>query len=339
MILILAEQCEVNVNMVTEILDHYQASWFRLNGEDFPLQRRLHIELTPNGPEGILQDAEGRGAGLCDVRSVWSRRQGKPTLGSGLSPGQQELMRKECVYSLQGYYSLLAHASWMNDYWMESKAVNKIYQLNSARACGLIIPATLITQHPAAARRFCEQYDWKVICKVISQSGYVEGDETRLGKVIYANRLDESPHLDLDRVRRAPTLFQEYVEKQYELRVTIVGNKVFATALDSQASERSKVDWRRYDISNTPYYSYCLPHCVEQRLLLLMRCLGLEFGAVDLIRNRQGEYVFLEVNPGGQWGWVENMTGHPIYEAVARWLMERGGQDERITRIAVSACI
>ena len=326
MILILAQNYELNVNNVCQILDHYGARWFRLNGEDIPLRTSVHLECSGQGQSGALTAENGEPVPQAAIRAVWSRRHGQAELGDALSAGQKKFIRKECGYTLLGFYSLLDHAAWMNDYFREQKAVNKLYQLAMAKACGLRIPDTLVTQDPEAARGFYDRHAGAVLCKAISQSGHVPKDDTRRrGQQIYANVLAEEALDDLERVRYAPTLFQRYVDKDYELRVTVVGNAVFAAAIESQRSERTKVDWRRYDTKNTPYYPYRLPEEIERALLALMRTLGLEYGAIDLIRATTGEYVFLEVNPGGQWGWVEGLTGHPINEAVARWLMTRSG--------------
>lgn len=325
MILILAQHFELNVNNVCEILDHYGAPWFRLNGEDMPGQTRLQVDCTQNPPNGLLVDQEGRSLSAQAVRSVWSRRHGEFQLDPSLTVGQRHFIQKECAHALLGFYSMLEHAAWMNDYFVELKAVNKPYQLAVAQTCGLAIPPSLVTQDPVRARQFYEEQDCAVLTKAVSQSGHVPGDDTRQGRLIYANKLNPDDHPSFDDVLGAPTLFQRYMEKEYELRVTVVGNAVFAAAIESQRSERSKVDWRRYDTRNTPYYPYRLPGEVEQALLTLMRRLGLEYGAADFIKTPDGQYVFLEVNPGGQWGWIEGMTGHPINEAIAKWLMSRGG--------------
>jgi glutathione synthase/RimK-type ligase-like ATP-grasp enzyme len=326
MILILAQSYELNVNNVCQILDHYGARWMRLNGEDIPSRTRIHLDCSADGTYGALQMDSGKTIPQASIRAVWSRRHGEMELGEELSEGQKTFIRKECGYTLLGFYSMLHHAAWMNDYFHEQKAVNKLYQLSVAKSCGLRIPPTLVTQDPAAARDFYDRHAAQVLCKAISQSGHVPKDETRKrGKQIYANIIGEDGAAEFDRVRFAPTLFQRYVDKDYELRVTVIGNAVFAAAIESQLSERTRVDWRRYDNKNTPYYPYRLPEEIEQGLLTLMRALGLEYGAIDLIRSKSGEYVFLEVNPGGQWGWVEGLTGHPINEAVARWLMTRSG--------------
>lgn len=315
----------MNVNNIGEILDHYGARWFRLNGEDIPLRGRVHLECSNDRQSGGIA-LDGDVLPLSNIRAVWNRRHGQPEVGENLTKGQMRFIERECSYTLAGVYSLLSHAVWMNDYFSEQKAVNKLYQLSVAKCSGLQIPATMVTQDPASARAFYAKHQGGVLCKAISQSGHVPADETRGGRQIYANLVAEVGEGDFDRVRLAPTLLQRYIDKEYELRVTIVGSAIFAAAIESQRSERSKIDWRRYDTKNTPYYPYRLPGEVEQALLTLMRRLSLQFGAVDLIRSKTGEYVFLEVNPAGQWGWVEGMTGHPINEAVARWLMTRSGQ-------------
>jgi glutathione synthase/RimK-type ligase-like ATP-grasp enzyme len=325
MILILAQHYELNVNNVCHILDHYGAPWMRLNGEDIPLRTRLQLDCSANRQSGALIAENGEVVPQSSIRAVWSRRHGTSEVGGNLTKGQKSFVARECGYTLLGFYALLGHAAWMNDYFREQKSVNKLYQLAVAKACGLQIPPTLVTQDPEAARAFYAEHDGKVLCKAISQSGSVPEDETRRGRQIYANVVDSDAAEEFDRVRFAPTCFQRYIEKDYELRVTVVGSAIFAAAIESQRSERAKVDWRRYDTKNTPYYPYKLPLDVEQALLKLMRELHLEYGAIDLIRTTTGEYVFLEVNPGGQWGWVEGMTGHPINEAIARWLMTRSG--------------
>jgi glutathione synthase/RimK-type ligase-like ATP-grasp enzyme len=323
MILILAELCELNVPHICEVLDHYGTPWFRLNGEDFPLRTRADIDLTGNPCSGTLTDAQGRSVPLADIRAVWARRHGERELNDTLTAGQKQFITKECGYTLAGLYGLLGHSAWMNDYFRETKANNKLYQLAVARSCGLEIPQSIVTQNVETAERFYRELDGAVLCKAISQAGHVPKDDSRGGRLIYANRVEEDAAAEFARVRLAPTLLQGYVDKDYELRVTIVGNRIFAAAIDSQKSERSKIDWRRYDFEHTPYSPYRLPKHIEHALLLLMNRLGLDYGAVDLIRAKDGRYVFLEVNPGGQWGWIENMTGHPITAAIAQWLMAR----------------
>lgn len=105
----------------------------------------------------------------------------------------------------------------------------------------------------------------------------------------------------LDHIVSCPVVFQEYIEKQVELRITIVGDRIFAAEIHSQ--------------------EFHLPDEISEKLLRLMQELGLVFGCLDLILTPEGEYVFLEINPAGQWGWIEHFTKMPITEALTDMLI------------------
>jgi glutathione synthase/RimK-type ligase-like ATP-grasp enzyme len=123
-------------------------------------------------------------------------------------------------------------------------------------------------------------------------------------------------------------IFQQYVPKRVELRVTVVGRRVFAAEIDSQASRSTRHDWRHYDDPNVQYRIHTLPPEMARACVRLVEALGLSFGAIDLIQTPEGKYVFLEINPNGQWGWIEDLTGLPISDAIADWLAGSGEPDE-----------
>src|SRR5262245_60655370 len=109
MILILAQKQELNVNNVCRILDHYGAQWIRLNGEDFPLRTRLHLECSGAYQSGEIIAENGKAAPYSQIRAVWNRRHGEAELGEHLTRGQKLFIQKECGYTLLGIYSLLSH--------------------------------------------------------------------------------------------------------------------------------------------------------------------------------------------------------------------------------------
>jgi glutathione synthase/RimK-type ligase-like ATP-grasp enzyme len=118
-----------------------------------------------------------------------------------------------------------------------------------------------------------------------------------------------------------PLTFQEYVDKAYELRITVVGQAVLACKIDSQnAAGLTAVDWRQYNIPKTPHYSYEVSVDLRDKLLLFHQITGLRYSAFDLIRSTAGEYIFLETNPFGQWLWIEDLTGMPITLSIANEL-------------------
>ena len=120
----------------------------------------------------------------------------------------------------------------------------------------------------------------------------------------------------------APGIFQEYVPKRVETRITIVGDEVFASEIDSQSNPATIHDWRR-DFANTRYRTHELPVAVAKKCLDFVRMLNLKFGALDFVIRPDGAYVFLEINPNGQWLWIENLTGLPIGNAIATLLTRR----------------
>jgi glutathione synthase/RimK-type ligase-like ATP-grasp enzyme len=121
----------------------------------------------------------------------------------------------------------------------------------------------------------------------------------------------------------APMYFQKYIEKKYEYRVTIVGDQVFSCQIDSQKAKKAatKIDWRAYDIENTPHYSVELPESLNGKLLHLARNNNLNYCAIDLIEDVNGQYWGLDINPMGQYLWIEDLTDAPISAAIAKWLV------------------
>jgi glutathione synthase/RimK-type ligase-like ATP-grasp enzyme len=120
----------------------------------------------------------------------------------------------------------------------------------------------------------------------------------------------------------APILMQEEVSKARELRVTVVGDQVFSCALYSQDHEETAVDWRRA-ISQVRHEATRVSADLERKLLNMTHDCGLTFGAFDLIETPSGDIVFVELNPNGQWAWIEQMTQLPIREAILDVLAAR----------------
>lgn len=151
---------------------------------------------------------------------------------------------------------------------------------------------------------------------------FVRVHESGRPTAFFTQRLErEAVRERLGRIKNCPLILEEYVEKKVELRITVVGSKIFTCAIHSQLNEKTKVDWRRYDIPNTPHKVYELPAEVESKCVELLKRLSLQFGALDMIVTPDGEYVFLEINPAGQWLWIEELTKLPITDALVDLLM------------------
>lgn len=288
----------------------------RIDTDNFPGGLDLRAELGPEcatrlwlGDEALVVDA------------VWLWRLWPPRQDERLAAAHREAVLRESMTTLRGLLDLLAGAAWIDPLDLNRAADNKTRQLRLAREVGLVIPPTLITAEPAAVRRFFAAHDGQVVAKLQTPLGY-----SMAGGGGLATRLLRPADLDaLDSLRHCPMIFQRYIDKALELRIAWVDGRALVGALDGA---RCGVDWRYESTAN--WEPHTLPEVVHQRLAALMARLGLRQGAIDLIVTPAGEYVFLEVNPNGEWGMLERELGLPISEALAEALVRLAMDPRRI---------
>lgn len=258
---------------------------------------------------------------LNQVYSVWYRRPRPETLAPyKLSPEALEFAHEEWRAAVEGLYSVMEKSLWVSHPDRLREASRKPLQLIIAQQIGLAIPRTLITNEPDQIAEFIEECNGRVIVKPTG-AGWVYSEDNN--QIIYV--LTNRPSLEdinaLDDVKIAPITIQEEIPKAYEVRANVVGQQVLTVCIQSQQSPISSLDWRRYDVKRTPYSPYQLPTAVEQKCLRVVQLLGLEFGAIDLIRKPDGEYVFLEINGNGQFLWAEELSGIEVSSTLASLLL------------------
>jgi glutathione synthase/RimK-type ligase-like ATP-grasp enzyme len=246
---------------------------------------------------------------LSDATAVWWRRPQFVQLDEITDPDAHAFSHGEWHDALYGLYQLL-RCPWMNPPLHNDVASRKAYQLVVASELGLRIPDTLMTSDPAAAAAFVERHGiGRTIYKIFSATQQV-WRETRL---VTAEDITQ-----LEALRLAPVIFQEYIAAVADVRVTVVGDQVFAMAIDSRGTSY-EVDFR-VSLAEARTGPTMLPDDVAGQLRELLARLGIVYGAIDLRLTPDGEYVFLEVNPAGEFLFAEAGTGLPITDAVAGWL-------------------
>jgi len=323
-ILILTNKDDGHSDLVIEHLREFNAEFVRFNTEDFPENIKLEIRINGNKFDGNLLFNE-RSVNLSEIKSVWFRRPIKPNWKENnpfISEEAMDFAIRQREYVLKGLYKCLAGCFWVSDLRRIKETEYKIYQLNTARKIGFKIPNTLITNNFDKAKEFYlnnQKEGGSSINKAIIESTIRRNNEFY---GIYTHKIKLEDFQDERMIRYNPCLFQEYVPKKIELRITVVGQKVFAAEIHSQKSKKTEIDWRHYDFENVTHSIHKLPKEIEQRCILLVKKLGLRFGAIDMILTPDNDYIFLEINPNGQWGWIEEFTGLSISKSIAELLIK-----------------
>jgi glutathione synthase/RimK-type ligase-like ATP-grasp enzyme len=311
-ILVVSHPDDPHAARVLELLQRAGHEALLLNLADLPERATLTFDYGRNGSPGLDYRCGGTTFDLSHASSAWWRRPQAPDLTA--VAGRQDVLAfvdNEWREAINGLWQLI-DVPWMNPPARDEVASRKALQLRVAGQLGLRTPRTLVTTDPDAARRFiAEQGVGRTIFKTFSCTHAV-WRETRLVR-------DEELTL-LDQVRFSPVIFQEFIPASADLRVTIVGDRIFPAAIDSRGTDY-EVDFRM-SLGQARTEPCELPREVEDRLFALMSRLGLVYGAIDLRRTPEGEHVFLEVNTGGEFLFIEDRTDQPIAQAVADWLVE-----------------
>lgn len=290
---------------------------YRLNIDQISTGETKVLFRTPGGSScRVFQTPQGE-VSLEEIRSVWFRRPNSFRFPIK-DPTQNDAANNELRSFLEGLWYAMPGIYWMSHPHALERARKKIYQLQLAQSIGFRIPPTIVTNDPGEVLTFFKEQEGAIIFKTLHQ-GYLDyGDK---GYNIPTTLIREEHLEKLTLVRTVPCLFQQHVEKLYELRVTIVGKTVFSVRIDSQEIPETVIDWRlpKYigKLRHTPVQ---LPEDLEKRCVNLVALLELNFGAIDIIIDRHHQPVFLEINPNGQWFWLEDLTRLPISKAISESL-------------------
>lgn len=285
-------------------------------------------------PESGLR-IEG-GLGDAGIGTIWYRRPRDPEHFPQSHPGDAPFLRGEWRRFLRNLHALEDHGAqrlWVNRPNAAALAENKLVQLRAAHRCGLRFPATLVSHDPDEIRRFLARHG-RVVYKPFLTHTWQDADSGRMFST-YARLLEPSMLEDERSLRQCPGIYQAYVDKRCDLRVTAIGDRFFAARLHAPRQD-GVVDWRARQASPGGLRAEPaeLSAADQARLAALMRELGLVFGCIDLAIDEDGQAHFLEVNQSGQFLFVEDLApALPLLRAMAALLAE-GRSDYSLASIA-----
>lgn len=308
-ILVLSSPDDSTADAVAAELSRRSMPVVRMDLGDFPAGLSVRTHIDGARWRGALTGDTQR-VDLADIRSIYYRRPTRFAFPEDLSDADRVFATEEARLGLGGVLAAM-DVLWVNDPIRVAAAEYKPLQLTVAARCGLATPATLITNDHRAVIEFASARNGPIVCKALSPIAHSENGEVR---ITFTTVVDPSV-IDPDAVAVTAHLFQAWVPKDYEVRVTMVGETAFAVAIDA-TSDTARVDWRS-DYDALIYAPTDVPQLVLDGMSRYLGTLGLSYGAFDFIVKPGGEWVFLECNPAGQWLWLERTTELPIAAAFA----------------------
>lgn len=295
---------------------------FRFHPEDFPQACSVSLEIDDGRVLGELRNADHRVA-FDDICAAWYRRSRNLYMGAVTRTSE----RLDDYVKAQSTATVVALCASLQTLWVSHpfklrRGEVKALQLLEASRAGLKVPHTLTSNDPTRAAAFVDALG-STECAIKPLIAIGVTDE-------HGYRLPLTTTLPaghpLESIELAPTMLQPYVEKAFELRCVVIGDETFCAKLDSQADEKSRIDWRGGDPAHEVF---TLPDDVEASIHRLMDAFELNFASLDMIVTPEGDYVFLELNPNGQWLWLEHELGLPLVATMADLLLTNHTADAR----------
>jgi hypothetical protein len=298
-LLIITSSIDYTVDYIIEKYSNH-IEMYRFN-VDLLYNYKVNIGIKPN----ISIECEAWNLNYNDIDAIYYRKPMLPNLNEYYFEYRQ-MISKDIIALINGLVDSFEKRVLTKPYILRYSE-NKILQLIKSQEIGFNIPKSLISNDLNNVQAFlCEN---KII-KPLTTGKVVKGDNVEIFQANMIGYIEEDINI-------TPIYLQDYYEKLFEVRVTIINKDVFAVRIDAF----NQVDWRKNQEKNK-YSIIIIPKEVEEKCFLLMDELNIKFGAFDFIVDKNEKYIFLEVNPNGQWLWLEEETGVNISNSIIKYLIE-----------------
>lgn len=312
MILIISSPDDAHIPFVTKHLkDEYIVldPSMILGGKGLTYEFRPELRVIYNGKP------------LQNVKSVWLRKPNevRSHLKLNVQPDYIEYAKDALQRHFNQLQVVFNDALWISDSYAVRRASNKAFQLLVAHEVGFKVPQTIFTSDGNIARAFVKKHETTIVKGISPIWPIVKGKRN----AFFTRLISRDEPIKFDGLNVAPAIFQQAIKPIFDIRVTVVDNQVYAAKVVlKEAKEKNVLDWRighAKDKGRLFFDAYALPQEVAEKCVELTKRLGLKFGAFDLIYSKDGIW-FLEINPNGQWAFIEQATGQPIGKAIAALL-------------------
>lgn len=313
-ILVISNKWDAHADAFIKAMHNYKTPIVRINTEDFR-KNSIKISIDENDFTWSITTPENRIITDKMISGVYIRRMSMSIDVADIDVSFQEFSRKETHIILDSIGTLLEQKKWLNKTYVREQANNKVRQLMIANRIGFTLPRTLITNQPLDALMFCTNIDSAIYKTLhIPIINFPDDRQSIINTSIVSSCANFSA------VIHTPALFQRYINKQYELRIHVIDDVIIPVRIHSQNAKKTRIDWRvaqgnlECDIVN-------IPQDIQTKIQLFMLELDLKFGIIDMIVTEGGDYVFLEINPDGNWLWLPPNIHPLITEAIVSYFL------------------
>ncbi len=305
--LIITHTEDYTTDLLVNYLNQQNLPYFRLNTDNFDFS---NINISYEAGNLLIN-----GINMKNVYSIWYRRI-KPPIALFEDQYTHYYFNQEFRVFLNNLFSIL-DVRWLSNPFNIEKAENKLLQLKTAQKLGLNIPPSLITCNLTDIENFIDKHGETIIKPLYDNSFSNQSGSYH----IYTNVITKQHISKFKKEEKVfaplPSIIQKRINKKLDIRVTIIGEKVFAAAVNPNLHNTQILDWRNKGLRFT---NYKLPKELSKKLVEMVADLGLAFGAIDIVLSDTNDHYFLEINPNGQWGWLELENDLPISEAISHFL-------------------
>tara|TARA_B110000914_G_C15510108_1_gene470362 strand:- start:1104 stop:2111 length:1008 start_codon:yes stop_codon:yes gene_type:complete len=332
-ILIITNKGDIHCNPVIKHLQRNGDKYFRLNTESLLTDYLISFSYKDQSVDLHIENKiNGKTLSSKEVISVWERRPNSPVL--------PEINNEKIKLVVEDEANELT--KWIRHFFINCRMIgssvwdrpneSKLRQMDVASRVinelrsEIKLPHTLLTNSKKDLEQFSNNKK-EIVLKPISADGLMLDDKL---EIPFTSRKVNSKNINVitqDDLELCPSFMQEYVEKNYELRITVIGEKILCCKIDSQKLPKGngREDWREgyeHGLSEVEEWIDC-PDEIQEFIILYMQKMNLNFGCFDFIYAKNNSFYFLECNPNGQWMWLEEDLGIPISESIANFLAFR----------------
>ncbi|WP_395053896.1 grasp-with-spasm system ATP-grasp peptide maturase [Flavobacterium sp.] len=320
MVLIITSEDDLSSNDVIDWLIYYKVPFLRISHNDKIYYKSLSINNLKF--EVVLKINEIT-YNLTDFKAFWYRRSfiNMLTKEYNIKNKLDSEIKKHLINEAQEFNSVVKRYIELHSINKHNDIfLNKLEILRIASNTGFQIPNSIITDNKSDLLIFKKTFE-KIITKNFSQGIFINNKDTILGN---STKIVDNSIINLIPDHFHYSFFQECIEKSFELRIFFLKSKFYTCAIFSQNNEKTKIDFRNYDTDNlnrTPPFE--LPQIIKKKLIKLISIIKINSGSIDMIVSKKNEYIFLEINPIGQFSQLSIPCNYYIERKIAFELIKK----------------